>query len=267
MVGSSWTEYYILERINRGGMADIFLAEDRLRHRNALRIILNEHRFRWGRLRQFQWGCEVMRQLDHPNVVRYHSNGKFRGLHYAVLEYIDGPNLRDKILRNDPQLRANAPQLLVGLAAGLAHIHERGFVHMDFKPENILIPTSYEPKIIDFDLAIVRPQYPRRISVLSGTPSYLAPEQLFRLPVDERADIFSYGITAYEVMTGRKPVTGETWEEIVQKYANFKEHIRPPRYYNPQIPASIEQVILKCLEKDPGQRYPSLALVVRDLLK
>ncbi len=267
MVGTSWTEYYILERINRGGMADIFLAEDRLGHRYALRVILAEHRFRWIRLRQFQWGCNVLRQLDHANVVRFHSNGKFRGLHYAVLEFVDGPNLRDKILRSDPMLRSYAIPILIGMAAGLAHIHDRGFVHMDFKPENVLIPSSYEPKIIDLDLAIPRPASPKRISVISGTPSYLAPEQLLRQPVDERADVFSFGITAYEVMTGRKPVTGESWEEIIQKYTNFREHLRPLTYYEPQTPPHIERVILKCLEPNPAQRYPSLSLVVRDLQK
>jgi serine/threonine-protein kinase len=206
-----------------------------------------------------------MQQLDHPNIVHYYENGCFHGLWYAVIESVDGPNLKEAILRNDANLRTNQLKMLTSMAAGLAHVHERGFLHLDFKPENILVPKTYDAKLVDFDLAIPRPSKPRKASILSGTPLYLAPEQLARQPVDERADIFSFGVTAYEMLTGKKPIAGNTRDEILKKYVDFNAHLRPPRTLVPDIPHAIERVILKCLEKEPDRRYPAMSLVVRDL--
>jgi serine/threonine protein kinase len=265
MIGTTFANFSILEKINRGGMADIYLVADRNGQRFTLRVLLPEFRYSWRRIRQFRWGCQVASQLDHPNIVHCYGQGKFHGFRYAVLEYVDGPNLKEKILRGDPLLRANLLKLLTGMAEGLAHVHERGFLHLDFKPENVLIPKTYDPKIVDFDLAIARPVRPKKVSSLSGTPAYLAPEQIAREPVDERADIFAYGVTAYEMLTGKKPITGNTREEILQKYANFNEHLKPLRTHLPDVPHTVERVILKCLEKDVARRYPSMSLVVRDL--
>ena len=266
MIGTTFDNFNVLEKINRGGMADIYLATDRSGQRLILRVLLPEYRFHWGRIRQFKWGCKVLQQLDHPNVAHYYGYGSFRGLRYALIEYVEGPNLKEAILRNDANLRANQLQLLIGMASALAHLHERGFLHLDFKPENILVPkATYDPKLVDFDLAIRRPSKPKRASRLSGTLFYLAPEQIARQPVDERADIFSFGITAYEMFTGKKPITGETRDEILKKYSDFNEHLRPPRQLVPEMPQAIERVILKCLEKDPDRRYPAMSLVVRDL--
>jgi serine/threonine-protein kinase len=265
MIGTTFANFDVLEKVGQGGMADIYLVADRTGGRFTLRVLLPVFRRDWGRIRQFRWGCKVLSRLEHPNIIRYYTRGKYRGLRYAVLEYVEGPNLKEKILRGDAQLRSNQLKLLTGMAAALAHVHERGFLHLDFKPENVLVPKTYEPKLVDFDLAIVRPSRPKKVSTLSGTPSYLAPEQIARQPVDERADIFAFGVTAYEMLTGKKPITGNTREEVMQKYANFNEHLRPLRTHLPDIPHSIERVILKCLEKDVERRYPSMTLVVRDL--
>jgi serine/threonine protein kinase len=265
MIGSTFANFTILDKINQGGMASIYLVTDKQGQRLVLRMLTAEHRFNWARARQFKWGCFVTSKLDHPNIIRYYGNGYFRGARYAVIEYVDGPNLKEAILRGDANVRFNQRKILTGMAAALAHVHERGFLHLDFKPENILIPKTYDPKLIDFDLAIPRPARPRKASKLSGTPLYLAPEQIARAPVDERVDIFSFGVTAYEMLTGKKPIAGNTQEEILSKYGAFDEHLRPPRSLAPDIPHSIERVLLKCLEKDPARRYPAMSLVVRDL--
>jgi serine/threonine-protein kinase len=207
----------------------------------------------------------VLASLDHPNIVHAYAEGKFRGQRYAVLEYVDGTNLKDRILRTDPLLVVYRRQLLCGMAAALAHVHERGFLQLDFKPENVLVPRTYEPKLIDFDLAVTRPSVPRRFSSVAGTVAYLAPEQIAGEPVDERADIFAFGITAYEMITGKKPVTANTREEMLAKYTSFNEHLVPLRSRAPDLPAAIERVILKCLEMDVERRYPLMSLVVRDL--
>jgi serine/threonine-protein kinase len=265
MIWTNFANYTVLERLNRGGMADIYLATDRQGQKVVLRILLPEFRLSWTRIRQFRWGCKVLSQLDHPNIVRLIEDGKFNGQRYAVIEYVDGPNLRERLLKSDPGLQANRIKLLVGMASALAHLHERGYLHLDFKPENVVVPRTYDPKLVDFDLAIERPAAPKRVRSLSGTFAYLAPEQIARQPLDERADIFAFGVTAYEILTGIKPITGNTRDEIVKKYADSNAHIKPLRALAPDIPPHIERTVLKCLENDMYRRYPSMPLVIRDL--
>jgi len=265
MIGTTFANFSVVERVNRGGMADIYLVRDAHHNPYALRLLLPEFRYNWRRVRQFRWGCKVLASLDHPNIVHCYGESKFRSQRYAVLEYVDGPNLKEKILRNDPLLPVHQRQLLIGMAAALAHVHERGYLQLDFKPENVLIPKTYQPKLVDFDLAVVRPDTPRRMSSVAGTVAYLAPEQIAGEPVDERADIFAFGITAYETVTGKKPVAANTREELLAKYTSFNEHLVPLRSRAPDLPPAIERVILKCLELDVSRRYPSISLVVRDL--
>ena len=265
--GTTFAGYTIHDHLNQGMMADIYTATDLNDEWFVLRILLPEHQYHWGNVRRFRWGCHVLRQFAHPNVVRFHGDGKFQGRRYAVLEFVDGANLKEHILGRDPLLRAHRLQIITGMAAGLAHIHQRGFLHLDFKPENIVLTRQHDPKILDMDLAIARPRQPKRRPQLSGTPSYLAPEQIMREPVDERADIFAFGITAYETLTGKKPVTGNTWQEVMEKYTDFDKHLKPLRSHLPDIPPHLEGIILRCLEKDVQRRYPSMQLVVRDLTK
>jgi serine/threonine-protein kinase len=263
--GTTFAGFSVMQRLARGGMADIYVAQDQNNHLFALRILMPEFRSQWRTRQRFAWGCEVLTQLHHHNIVHVHSTGTFNGLRYVVLEYAERGNLKEHIIRENHSLKVNRLRILSGMAAGLAHIHTRGFLHLDFKPENVLVTRDYEAKITDFDLAIPRPEKPKRIATLSGTPSYLAPEQISREPVDERADIFAFGLTAYELLSGKKPIVGDTREEVLQKYADFNHHLRPLRSLVPDLPHSLEHVVLKCLEKDVTRRYPSMALVVRDL--
>lgn len=246
-------------------MADIYLAQNNSGQKVVLRILLPEHRFHWRSRRRFRWGCEVLSQLHHTNVVQFFGYDSFAGRPYAVIEYVDGGNLKEHIIRNDPLLRTHQARLLTGMAAGLAHIHERGFLHLDFKPENIVLTRQYDPKLVDLDLSVRRPPHPKRHAILSGTLVYLAPEQVARQPVDERADIFAFGLTAYEMISGKKPVAGNSRAELLQKYAAFDAHLKPLRSQVADVPVQIEQMILKCLEKDVSRRYPSMQLVLRDL--
>jgi eukaryotic-like serine/threonine-protein kinase len=265
MVGTNFAGYKVVERLKSGGQADIYLATDAAGQQFALRLLHTSLRWRWTSRRRFWSGCEVASRLNHPNVVRCLKFGKERGQPYSVLEYVNGPNLKECILRNEETLSLQRLHLLVGMAEGLAHIHESGFMHLDFKPENVVVTANAAPKVIDFDLTRPRPDMPFRIRKLSGTPAYLAPEQFLRLPLDERVDIFAYGLTAYEMMTGRKPIVGETLAQVIRKYENFDAYFKPPRAIVPDIPIDIERVILKCLERDVTRRYPTMGLVVRDL--
>lgn len=265
MIGTTYAGFTIMERLSRGGMADIYLAVDAVGNRYTLRMLLPELRANWTRTRQFINGCKVLSRLNHPNVSRLFQTGKQNSALYAVLEYVDGSNLKEKILKNDPGVQEHRLGLLLGVAAALAHVHDRGFLHLDIKPENVLVSRTYDPKLIDFDLAVPRPEKPKKLGVSSGTLAYWAPEQIAKEPTDERADIFSFGVLAYEMLCGKKPVTGDSREEILSKYAQFDEHLVPLRERAPTVPPTMERVILKCLEMDLTRRYPSMSLVVRDL--
>jgi eukaryotic-like serine/threonine-protein kinase len=265
MAGTTFAGYTVLERLNSGGQAEIHLAANPTGQKFVLRLLHPSLRFNWKSRRRFRSGCEIGQKLNHPNIARCLEYGKFKGRWYAIIEYIHGPNLKECILRHEEILVLQRLHLLLGMASGLAHIHESGYMHLDFKPENVLVTKDAEPKIIDFDLTMPRPDVPKRVRKLSGTPAYLAPEQFLRQPVDERADIFAFGLTAYEMMTSRKPIVGDTLAQVIRKYADFDSYFKPPRTIVPDIPISIERVILKCLERDVSRRYPTMGLVVRDL--
>ena len=144
-------------------------------------------------------------------------------------------------------------------------MHDSGFIHLDFKPENILVTRNAGVRLIDFDLARVKPVEPKKMSGKNpGTPAYMAPEHLQNLAIDQRADIFAFGVTAYEVLTTQKPFPGDTPDEILRKQLN--DECVAPRDLNPDIPAAMEKLILKCLKRDMDERYPYMSVVVRDLM-
>src|SRR5262249_40503378 len=143
--------------------------------------------------------------------------------------------------------------------------HDSGFMHLDFKPENVLVTHSAGVRLVDFDLAQPKPDKPQKMSDNPGTPAYMSPEQLLRQPIDHRVDIFAYGVTAYELLTGRKPFPGESPDEILRKQLDRKADFFPPRELNSDIPAALEKSILRCLEREPEKRYPIMSVLVHEL--
>jgi serine/threonine-protein kinase len=186
------------------------------------------------------------------------------GSDYLLMDYVEAENLKILFARQDPVLVENVAQILIDMATGLKDMHESGYMHLDFKPENILVSRNGAVRLIDFDLAQPVPEKPVKLAKNSGTPGYMAPEQLKRLPLDARADIFAFGVSAYELLTNRKPFPGETPADIL---AAQMEPAGPvvPREHNPDVPPALEKVILKCLERDPDRRYPFTGILVRDL--
>jgi serine/threonine-protein kinase len=180
------------------------------------------------------------------------------------MEYVESSNLKLLLARSDPLLQEFLGNILIDCARALEHVHDSGYMHLDFKPENLLITRNANVKLVDFDLAQPRPEAPRKSSKNPGTPAYMAPEQLQRLPFDHRADIFAFGVTAYEVVTLEKPFPGDSPDQILRRQLD-RTDFRAPREVNPEVPASLERIILKCLETDPNTRYPFQSVVVRDL--
>src|SRR5204862_1472636 len=149
----------------------------------------------------------------------------------------------------------NVAQILIDMAAALEHMHENGYMHLDFKPENVLVTPNGKVRLVDFDLAQPIPEKPKKMTKKNpGTPAYMAPEQLLGEPITHRVDIFSYGVAAYELLTNQKPFPGETPGEILKKQLDAAALV-PPRTYNPDLPLALEKVILRCLEPEADPRY------------
>jgi eukaryotic-like serine/threonine-protein kinase len=178
---------------------------------------------------------------------------------------VEGSNLKQLFARSDPILHEHVGNILIDMAVALEHVHDSGFMHLDFKPENVLITRNANVRLVDFDLARPKPDKPVKRSKNPGTPAYMAPEQLLRQPFDHRVDIFAYGVTAYELLTGKKPFAGETPDEILRKQLNRTLEFVTPKGLNPEIPHTLEKAILKCLEQDADKRYPIASVLVLDL--
>ena len=246
-------------------MADIWLATDSNGKPYALRRMLERLRFNLLARRRFVRGCEILERIgDHPNIIGYVEHGRAGTALYLVMEYVEAENLKDLYARHDPVLLENVAQILIDMAEGLEHMHECGYMHLDFKPENVLVTRNAGVRLIDFDLAQPLPKKPKKMSKNPGTPAYMAPEQLQRQPIDGRVDVFAYGVAAYELLTNQKPFPGETPDEILRKQMDRSSFI-PPRQHNPEIPLAMENVILKCLERDPDKRYPFLSVLSREV--
>ena len=257
--------FYLQELINSGGMADLWLATDSHHKHYALRRLHDRLRFNFVARHRFNRGAEILSKIhDHEFVIGYVEHGKLEGRLYLLMEYLEGANLKTLYAKHDPVLVENVAQILIDLAVGLEHIHESGFMHLDFKPENVIVSRNASVRIVDFDLAQPIPESPVKQKKNPGTPGYMAPEQLNGEPIDHRVDIFSYGVAAYELLTNQKPFPGDSPAEILSRQLDRSGFV-PPRKHNPDLPPNLEKVVLRCLEKEPLKRFPIVSVMVREL--
>jgi serine/threonine-protein kinase len=257
--------YRLEELINRGGFSEIWLARDPQRGSVAIRRLIKSSLFHFTERNRFHNGCEVLQKLQgNELIIGYLDHGKLEGYLYLAMEYVEASNLKLLLSRSDGLLQEYLGNILIDSARALEHVHDCGYMHLDFKPENLLVSRNANIKLIDFDLSQPRPDVPRKSSKNPGTPAYMAPEQLQRLPFDHRVDIFAFGVTAYEVVTLEKPFPGDTPDQILRRQLD-RSDFRPPKEVNPEVPPALERIILKCLETDPNTRYPFQSVVVRDL--
>jgi serine/threonine protein kinase len=257
--------FYLQELINRGGMAEIWLATDQQNRPYALRRMQKTGVFDFASKKRFLRGCEIHSKIHHHElIIGYIEHGKIDGTPYLLMDYVEGENL--KVLQNlaDESLSDHVGNILIDMAMALEHMHDCGFMHLDFKPENVMISRNVNVRLIDFDLAQPIPKGNLKLSKMPGTPSYMAPEQLRKEGIDHRVDIFAFGVTAYELLTGVKPFPGETPDEVLRQQLDM-HFLRPPRDVNPQIPLALERTILKCLERDPNKRHPIMSTLVLEL--
>jgi eukaryotic-like serine/threonine-protein kinase len=257
--------FYLQELINSGGMADIWLATDEEHKPYALRLLRTRSRLDFTTRKRFVRGCEVLSKIhNHEFVIGYFEHGKIDGTLYLLMEYVEGANLKQLLANWDPVLQNCVGNILIDMAVGLEHVHDSGFMHLDIKPENVLVSRNGSVRLVDFDLAQPVPPKPRKMSRNPGTPAYMAPEQLQRQPIDHRVDIFAYGVSAYELLTGLKPFPGDSPDEVLQRQLDRSGFVAP-REHNADIPIGLEKAILKCLEREPDKRYSITSLLVHDL--
>jgi serine/threonine-protein kinase len=242
------------------------VATDARGHHYALRKLKSQFRFDFVTRRRFQRGCDILSRIhNHQHVIQYFEHGKIEGTLYCLMEHVEGTNLKQLFARQDSVLQDFLGNILIDMAIALEHVHDSGFMHLDFKPENVLVSRNGNVKLVDFDLARPRPPKPAKSSRNPGTPAYMAPEQLLRKPYDHRADIYAFGVTAYELLTGQKPFFGESPHEILRKQMDRTTSFATPRELNPDIPFNLEKPVLKCLDQDPEKRYPIMSVLVHEL--
>ena len=259
----------VVRPLASGGMTSLLLALDSQRRHVVIRYLREPFSKSWNFRRHFFAGAKVMEHLHHPHIARLVKTGMADHVPFMVLEYIEAKTLREVLLAKDAILTDNTLSLMRQLATLLSYIHSAGFLHLDFKPENLLVKADGVIYVIDFDLSlpIQRPWWGRRLRELPGTPAYVAPETLLTHRVDVRSDIYSLGVVFYEMLTFHKPFESDKLEKARAAQVNPAIAPTPPRQHNPRIAPALEALVLKCLAKRPEDRYPSMSLVIRDMEK
>jgi len=262
-------DYILHACLNEGGTAEVFFATNPQEKAVALRRLRSTYRFNLTKRVRFKRGMQTQMQMHGPHVahvLEIHTN---KLIPYAVMEFIEGMNLRQVLVWRKRFLPdwTNAFVIFEKIAKGVGEIHRRGAMHLDIKPENTMINHAGEVKILDFDLARPVPKQPVVLPSIVGTPSYLAPELLLSKPADERADIFALGVFGYELFTGQKPTAGQTREEVFRDYTAFNTAFPSLTGLNPALPKALNEILLRCVEKKMEWRYPAVALILRDLYK
>lgn len=257
--------YRLLGKIAEGGMSTVYKATSSAAHEIiAIKVLFPRYSRHKQKLKKIfmekQVEGEMAISLNHPNIIRTYSYGKKIKYYYFIMEYINGLNLKDMIYQRRALLKKRRLDIMKQVAQGLNYLHTCGIIHRDMCPKNILIPDEGNVKIIDFGLSISRSSKYKGLGERSGTPSYMAPEQIRALEADVRTDIYSFGVTMYEMLAGKQPFDG------ADDYARMQQHLTaepvPLNKVVSDIPPALVEIVSRAMQKDPADRYKS----IRELL-
>ena len=254
--------YRIIGLLGRGGMGEVYRADDlKLGQPVALKFLPRHFAAEKERLERFYAEVRLARQVSHPNVCRVYDVGEIEGQHYLSMEYVDGEDLASLLKRIGRLPPDKALEISRELCAGLAAAHDRGVLHRDLKPSNVMVDGRGRARITDFGLAVAASEVQE--GEVSGTPAYMAPEQLQGKGASVRSDVYALGLVLYELSTGRKAFDAATLDDLRRKHT--EETPTAPSSVAPGFDPAVERVILRCLEKDPAQRPSSVAQVAAAL--
>ena len=267
LVGKLFDGRYRIERkLGSGGMAEVYLAEDEELGRKVALKILNERHARDEQfVERFKREARNAASLSHPHIVRIYDRGQFDETYYIAMEYLDGPTLKELLVRKGPTPPLTAIKFAREILSALAEAHRHDIVHRDIKPHNVIVSPDWNVKVTDFGIARSGASQMTEAGSIVGTAQYLSPEQARGKPVDQRSDLYSVGIVLYEMLTGTVPFTGDAAVEIAMKHlSNIPE---PPSTRREGISPDLDAVVMRALAKDPEQRYASADEMDADLAR
>jgi hypothetical protein len=250
--------YDILGEAGHGSMGNVYKARDRETGETvALKLLKPEIASDQAMMDRFKNELLFARKITHKNVCRMHEFNRVDGIAYTSMEFVEGESLRSVLNRFGGLPQRKAVNLALQICSGLKEAHAQGIVHRDLKPENIMVDANGNVKIMDFGIARSMEAVTRMTGSMVGTPQYMAPEQVAGKPVDYRTDIYSLGLILYEMFTGSPAFSADNPVAVALK--QMQEEAVPPHQIDPAIPAYIERTILKCLLKNPANRFQSIA--------
>lgn len=256
--------YEILEKIGSGGMSVVYKAECHTLNRLvAIKVLKEEFASDENFVSKFKMEAQAAARLSHPNIVNVYDVVDEENLHYIVMELIEGITLKSYIEKKELLDSKEAIGIAIQVAQGIAAAHEQHIIHRDIKPQNMIISKDGKVKVADFGIARAVSSQTVNSSAAVGSVHYISPEQARGGYCDERSDIYSFGITLYEMVTGRVPFEGDN--TVAVALAHLEDPVVPPGDYNPQVYPGLEDIILKCTKKKPDRRYGSMEEVIHDL--
>ena len=257
--------YEIIGKIGAGGMSDVYKAKDHVLGRFvAIKVLKQEFSEDVNFVTKFRTEAQSAAGLEHPNIVNIYDVGSENGMHYIVMEYVDGITLKTYIEKKGKLTYKEAVSIAIQVGRGIEAAHNKNIVHRDIKPQNIIISTEGKVKVTDFGIARAATSNTINSDVM-GSVHYSSPEQARNGFVDGKSDIYSLGITMYEMVTGRVPFDGDTTVAVAIQH--LQEEMVPPTAYTPDLPISLEKIILKCTQKNPDRRYENMGELLIDLKK
>ena len=255
--------YEVIEKIGSGGMADVYKGRDTMLNRYvAIKVLKKEFREDETFVKKFRSEAQAAAGLLNPNIVNVYDVGEDRGLYYMVMELVEGITLKEYIDRKKRLSAREVISIAIQMCSGIEEAHKHHIIHRDIKPQNIIISNDGKVKVTDFGIARMVTSK-TTTTVAMGSVHYTSPEQARGGYSDEKSDIYSIGITLYEMVTGQVPFNGDTTVEVAMKH--LQEEITPPSELVPDIPYSLEQIILKCTQKNAERRYSDVDELIQDL--
>lgn len=255
--------YEILEKVGTGGMADVYKSKDHTLNRYvAVKVLKQEFSENANFVSKFRVEAQAAAGLMHPNIVNVYDVGEEKGIYYIVMELVDGITLKNYIAKRGRLGYKEAVTIALQVSMGLEVAHRNHIIHRDIKPQNIIISRDGKVKVTDFGIAKAATSDTITSNVM-GSVHYTSPEQARGGFSDEKSDVYSLGVTLYEMLTGEVPFDGETTVAIAIRH--IQEPMPSPRKINPDIPYSVDQIVLKCCEKSPDRRYQNMQELAADL--